>query len=195
MEGAGVAEVNGIYRYTSMLEKWNCGLYTKEGVWENRVVRFTLYKCSVTNGGFQWFVSITPDGTDPGSHKDIDFYYAMVHASVWMPPERSWSVFEKAPHARGPPPTMRVVSTDGQSVPSPSSSPARSVGAVSPLAPARPGTFPTTGDDVIMGEDGDDYDDDARRGSDSDVDDTLSSTPGNDSFQQLDDSFNQDGVE
>jgi hypothetical protein len=40
-------------------------------------VNFTLYKCSVYYSGFQWFLSISPNGLELGTNKDTDFYYSI----------------------------------------------------------------------------------------------------------------------
>jgi hypothetical protein len=70
---AGLPCVNGIYQFVSF--KYNAGYFSRIGLWEGNTVNYTLYKCSVNNGGFQWFISITPEGSEPGTSKDTDFYF------------------------------------------------------------------------------------------------------------------------
>jgi hypothetical protein len=67
-------EINGIYTFVSF--KHNAGFYSRVGQHDGKEVCFTLYKCTVNNGGFQWFLSVTPEGCEPGTNKDIDFYFA-----------------------------------------------------------------------------------------------------------------------
>jgi hypothetical protein len=35
-----------------------------------------IYKCVIKSGATQWFLSIVEEGSEPGSTKDIDFYFA-----------------------------------------------------------------------------------------------------------------------
>jgi hypothetical protein len=89
VENAGVPEVSGLYTFVNI--KCNAGFYCKRDVYEGRDVRFTLYKCSVNNGGFQWFISITPEGCEPGTTKDTDFYFAYAKNEVYgnvLPPRQ-----------------------------------------------------------------------------------------------------------
>jgi len=83
VENAGVPEVNGEYHFTDV--RFNAGFYTRRGLYNNKEVQFTLYKCSLKNGGFQWFLSITPDGMEPGTSNDQDFYYALAKPQDKLP--------------------------------------------------------------------------------------------------------------
>ena len=69
------AEVNGVYAFAAL--KTGAGYYRRQVEVGGHEVAFTLYKCSVNNGGSQWFISTTPDGLEPGTNKDTDFYYGL----------------------------------------------------------------------------------------------------------------------
>ncbi len=83
VEHAGIPEVNGEYHFTDV--RYNAGFYTRRGRYMHKDVQFTLYKCSLKNGGFQWFLSITPDGMEPGTSSDLDFYYAQAKPQDKLP--------------------------------------------------------------------------------------------------------------
>jgi hypothetical protein len=83
VEGAGKGEVDG--EYTFMTLKNNAGSFERRGMHNGLLSRFTLYKCSLKNGGFQWFISLTPDGQEPGTTQDIDFYYAIAKNTDKLP--------------------------------------------------------------------------------------------------------------
>ena len=67
-------EVNGTYNFVTF--KHNAGYYNRLGSFEGKPAVFTLYKCTVNNGGHQWFISVTPEGLEPGTNRDVDFYFA-----------------------------------------------------------------------------------------------------------------------
>ena len=109
IEGAGVREVDGEYTFVSI--KHNAGYYRKEGIWDNKKVNFTLYKCSVQNSGFQWFLSVTPDSHEPGTKFDLDFYNAIIHAKNnfdILPPILGWSVLNNSQFSRLPLPQIKL---------------------------------------------------------------------------------------
>jgi hypothetical protein len=111
VSGAGVPEVNGEYQFVSI--KFNAGYYGRRAMYAGKEARFTLYKCSLKNGGFQWFISITPDGSEPGSNMDIDFYYAQGKAHERLPPEY-WMRMNPDPHrySRDPAPALQFLRAD-----------------------------------------------------------------------------------
>jgi hypothetical protein len=67
VEGAGVPEVNGEYKFNSL--KHDSGFYIRRADYNGKPAKFTLYKCSLSNGGFQWFISITPEDMEPGMNR------------------------------------------------------------------------------------------------------------------------------
>lgn len=84
VEGAGVPEVDGEYIFTTF--KNSAGQYERRGPYGDVPdARFAIYKCSLKNGGFQWFLSITPPSIDPGTAQDLDFYYATAKAGDKLP--------------------------------------------------------------------------------------------------------------
>ena len=109
-----------------MLDKWKCGLYTKPGHYKGEEVSFTLYKCNVNNGSYHWFICITPEGCEPGSTKDTDFYYALAPDGInsVMPPE-TWYAFPSTqkPQSRAPAPTVRIFNGAGALAAGPMSPP------------------------------------------------------------------------
>jgi hypothetical protein len=105
VENAGVPEVNGDYHFCDL--KNNAGYYSRSGSYKEKESKFTLYKCSLRNGGFQWFISITPEGMEPGTTNDIDFYFAPAKVQDYLPPTQ-WNRLS-AQHTRDPAPRVRLV--------------------------------------------------------------------------------------
>lgn len=111
IERAGVPEVNGDYLFREI--RFNAGFFARRGVYRGAEVTFTLYKCSLKNGGYQWFLSITPDGKEPGTVEDIDFYYALAKATDKLP-NVQWIRMNPDPHhySRDPAPTVTCMLAD-----------------------------------------------------------------------------------
>lgn len=87
VEGAGNPVVNGDYHFKAI--KNNAGFYYRIGYYEGNVTTYyTIYKCSMKQGGYQWFLSITPLNAEPGTAKDIDFYFANAKATDILPPKK-----------------------------------------------------------------------------------------------------------
>ena len=106
LEGAGVPEINGDYHFTEL--KNHAGYYSRTGPYRDKeMVKYTLYKCSLRNGGFQWFISITPDNLEPGTTHDIDFYYATAKVQDYLPPMQ-WLKLS-AQQSRDPPPKVTFI--------------------------------------------------------------------------------------
>jgi hypothetical protein len=121
LEGAGTAHINGDYVFENV--KHGAGYYSRTSANPNTgtVTRYTLYKCSLQNGGYQWFLSITPAGVEPGSKQDVDFYFAMAKSSDRLPPLTGWAkISPSAGNARNshfvakdPPPRLTYLQADG----------------------------------------------------------------------------------
>ncbi len=107
VNGAGSVEVNGDYVFCSI--KSGAGSYKRLGEYLGREVTFYLYKCNVQNNGSQWFISITPEGMEPGTKHDTDFYYALPKSSVELLPPTSWMVLSNMSSSKPPPPIVRCV--------------------------------------------------------------------------------------
>jgi hypothetical protein len=84
LSGAGSPEVNGEYIFAGF--KAQAGSYERHSLYNGKESRFILYKCPLRSGGFQWFVSITPPGQDPGTNQDIDFYFTHSKHGDYVPP-------------------------------------------------------------------------------------------------------------
>lgn len=111
VSGAGVPEVNGDYTYRDIRN--SAGYYVMPATYHGHDVTFTLYKCTLKNGGFQWFISITPHGKDPGTSEDIDFYYSLAKTQDKMPPV-NWIRMNPDPnrYSRDPAPTVQFIRPD-----------------------------------------------------------------------------------
>ena len=108
VEGAGAPEVNGEYTYRGV--KFHSGMFSRPGVYEDKQVTFTLYKCNVHANGFQWFISITPEGEQPGTNHDIDFYYAHTKMNVELLPPTTWGILQAPAVSKLPAPIVRCES-------------------------------------------------------------------------------------
>jgi hypothetical protein len=106
VEGAGSAEVNGRYEFHAF--KHNAGVYKREGIFQNKPVNFLLYKCPVQNNGSQWFISITPEGNEPGTRHDIDFYYALPKRFDDLFPPINWAIMNNNINSKLPVPSVKV---------------------------------------------------------------------------------------
>lgn len=108
VENAGMKEVDGEYTYKGM--KFHSGMFARSGVFEDKQVIFTLYKCNIVSNGYQWFISITPEGEQPGTKLDIDFYYALSKANIELLPPTSWFALQNSAVSKLPAPTVRCES-------------------------------------------------------------------------------------
>jgi hypothetical protein len=111
VQEAGVPEVNGIYKFFDIM--CESGYYAREGQYQGKDVRFTLYKCNVNSGQFQWFISITPENCNPGTSSDIDFYIATAGRppSDRFPP-RVWMAVGNNRMTVGHPPVISYITQD-----------------------------------------------------------------------------------
>lgn len=109
VDGAGVPEINGTYRFKDI--RCNAGYYSRVGQFEGKSANFTLYKCSLKSGGFQWFLSITPEGASPGTTNDIDFYFAASSPQDRLP-SQFWSRMQPSSVSKDPPPRVQCVRDD-----------------------------------------------------------------------------------
>jgi hypothetical protein len=106
VENAGIPEVNGEFTFVNV--KNNAGSYARSCNYKNKEVKFTLYKCSTRNGGYHWFISITPEGMAPGTSDDIDFYYCPAKIEDFAPPKHGWKKTSST-QTRDPAPEVRYV--------------------------------------------------------------------------------------
>ncbi len=110
VEGGGLAEADGEYSFATV--KNSAGQYERRGAYEDQEdARFTMYKCSLKNGGYQWFLSVTPDGVEPGTSQDIDLYYAQAKFADKLPCS-AWHAMNSVPNKQ-PPPRVECIRLDG----------------------------------------------------------------------------------
>lgn len=95
VHAAGVRAVNGTYCITGAVD--SVARYTKEGIWKSRREVFSLYRCQLNDQSRKWFISIVPQNSEPGTDKDVDFYWAAASEEKSKlrsetPPKQGWSV-------------------------------------------------------------------------------------------------------
>eukprot|EP01033_Poteriospumella_lacustris_P000104 gene104-67_t len=110
VSGAGTAEVNGEYIFTGF--RANAGSYELQSTHQGKNVRYILYKCSLNSGGFQWFISVTPPGREPGTNADIDFYFTHSKHGDFLPPT-TWFRLQNSNNGVDPTPKVEVILADG----------------------------------------------------------------------------------
>jgi hypothetical protein len=135
VSGAGVSAVDGDYHFVKLMQ--GSGLFKRQGLLSgDHPVTFYLYKCAVGAGGsgaggmHHWYISVAPDGAEPGTAQDVDFYYALcdgseINGNRLLPPER-WHVPSQHHHhynnpmnpppTRAPAPTVMLVERDSASL-------------------------------------------------------------------------------
>lgn len=75
VSGAGEVAVNGMYRF-DRLRDMNTSLYKMDTTYRNKPVTFQIYRCRLNDQKtYQWFISIVPQGKEPGTNQDEDFYF------------------------------------------------------------------------------------------------------------------------
>lgn len=112
LSNAGTAEVNGEYKFVGF--KANAGSYERYTTYNGKESRFVLYKCSLRNGGYQWFLSITPPDQEPGTNQDIDFYFTHSKHGDYLPP-LTWYCLQNASYGVDPAPKIDIVLAGGDS--------------------------------------------------------------------------------
>lgn len=115
VEGAGLIEVNGPYMFSRMFD--NAAMFTKTfiNLHKKQSVVFNLYRCRMNDNSHRWYISITPEGKEPGTASDQDFYSAVGTydrmqpiLSERMPPKLGWSKC-KGDHSLEPAPRIEWV--------------------------------------------------------------------------------------
>ena len=105
ISGAGLAEVNGIYRRTVEICD-GLPVYKMQGTWRGKACSYSLFRCRLSNGNMSWYISYVPQGVKPGTTKDVDFYNCdpMTGIDVDYPPETGW---RRCSEGMDPPPNVR----------------------------------------------------------------------------------------
>jgi hypothetical protein len=89
VSGAGIQEVNGVYRRDGCFQ--GACRYVMEGHWNGARHQFYIYCCNVSNNARYWYISIPPGRGRLGTSLDIDFYFVAVED--WcrvVPPRLGW---------------------------------------------------------------------------------------------------------
>ena len=101
VQGAGIAQVNGIYTRTGSWDQVD--LYTKHVIFEDREEVFTLFRCRLSDNSKRWYISIIPRNNNPGTSKDIDFYMATANNNVREVPHNYTWMSARAKDGDAPP--------------------------------------------------------------------------------------------
>jgi len=102
VDGAGQAAVNGVYKQDGHFQ--GACRYVMEGSWGDKVNKFYIFQCNVSNNTKHWYISIVPPGANPGTSSDIDFYSAPATVDYLnIPPQKGWV---KAAEGKDPPPSL-----------------------------------------------------------------------------------------
>jgi hypothetical protein len=94
LSGAGLPAVHGDYHFASF--KNDAGCYIRTGFYDDEIVQFAICKWNTKNGGFQWYLSITPSpsssaSTSTTATQDVDLYCSTAKASDLLPPKHHWT--------------------------------------------------------------------------------------------------------
>lgn len=112
VEGAGIIQINGIYTWNSTWD--SVDLFTKTAVWENTEQTFSLFRCRLSDNSKRWYISIVPKNNNPGTSKDIDFYFQVASGEAREVPGLSQWASATGPEA-DPSPTVQYQKEIGQS--------------------------------------------------------------------------------
>lgn len=106
VEGAGYANVNGIYKSTSHTHD-SCLTYACV----KGDIEYTLFRCCMPSKARRWYISYSPDKNLLGTMSDEDFYFVQSHIDHELPPEDGWKVWVKNEKSQSPVPTVRLYSS------------------------------------------------------------------------------------
>lgn len=106
VEGAGYANVNGIYKSTTHTHD-NCLTYACI----KGDIEYTLFRCCMPSKARRWYISYSPNKNLLGTMSDEDFYFVQSHVDHELPPEDGWKVWVKNDKAQPPVPTVRLYSS------------------------------------------------------------------------------------
>eukprot|EP00581_Thalassiosira_minuscula_P009629 CAMPEP_0183706746 /NCGR_PEP_ID=MMETSP0737-20130205/3501_1 /TAXON_ID=385413 /ORGANISM="Thalassiosira miniscula, Strain CCMP1093" /LENGTH=368 /DNA_ID=CAMNT_0025934241 /DNA_START=164 /DNA_END=1270 /DNA_ORIENTATION=+ len=107
VEGAGTPQVNGFYKQSGNFD--GAPMYRKSATYQGEKIKFTLFRCSLTDRSRRWYISIVPDDIDPGTTRDRDFYCAVGSIDEMTPP-RDFSMTASIGGGALPPPKVSVKS-------------------------------------------------------------------------------------
>jgi hypothetical protein len=102
IENAGTSMINGVYTPICMYD--GAMMYKKGIEWEGRRQTITLFRCIVRGNQKQWYMSFVPEGSEPGTSIDTDYYMAAeCEDTPDLPPRRGWT---EAEEGAAPPPQL-----------------------------------------------------------------------------------------
>jgi len=101
VEGAGSLFVNGVYRYMQPQVNSHPRWMSHNGL--------SIYRCPLSNGSEEWFLSKLEPGVHPSDERNIDYYSSTAFAKstrVMVPHPADWTTLSKG---RGPSPIIRKI--------------------------------------------------------------------------------------
>lgn len=102
VQDCGTAAVNGTFYQDGYFD--GACKYVKEGTWNDQMVTFCIFQCTVSNQTRHWYISIFPDEDSPGTSADIDFYTSPVtQECIMVPPVSNWELSQEG---LAPPPRV-----------------------------------------------------------------------------------------
>uniref|UniRef100_H3HBV0 USP domain-containing protein n=1 Tax=Phytophthora ramorum TaxID=164328 RepID=H3HBV0_PHYRM len=136
VEGAGYANVNGVYVSTSHIHD-NCLTYACV----KSDIEYTLFRCCMPSKARRWYISYSPNKNLLGTMSDEDFYFVQSHIDDEAPPVDGWKVWVKNEKAKPPVPTVRlhsstVAALDGEGDAADAGFPEHEEGSSAPTAPS-----------------------------------------------------------
>lgn len=89
IQGSGTPDVDGVYDRAELVS--NAWRYKKRGIWNKTYCTFNILQWPLNNETRYWYICMIPDGQDPGSSSDVDFYKASVQDDcLHIPPKIGW---------------------------------------------------------------------------------------------------------
>ena len=112
VEGAGIAAVNGLYTREGTFD--GVEKFQKVGIWEDMQQKFSLFRYKLNDNSKRWYISIVPQDGNPGTSKDIDFYYQVATGgSREIPGTSEWAAATNEPNVEPAPRVLYRREIDG----------------------------------------------------------------------------------
>ena len=80
--GCGMHVINGDYRCCGTCD--DVPMFCKDN--------FIIFRCMISDRTRRWFLSKVPEGVNPGTNQDVDFYTAHANDLDHLPPRNNWVV-------------------------------------------------------------------------------------------------------
>ena len=111
VQGAGHEAVNGEYHRVDNFE--GACRFSRKGRHNGNIALFSIFMCNVSDSTQHWYISVVPNGSNPGTCNDIDFYSAPVgNGQCDVPPAHGWL---KAGEGIDPSPTIEFLYNNNDS--------------------------------------------------------------------------------